>query len=80
MMDNMTDGLIYKQQAIDEIRKCRFVVDAIEKIRGLPSVKSEILVVKLDDILEIFPPESFLTELILNKLKDKLYHLKVDLS
>lgn len=28
---------ISRQSAIDEIRKCRFVVDAIEKIRGLPS-------------------------------------------
>ena len=28
---------ISRQSAIDEIRKCRFVVDAIEKIRGMPS-------------------------------------------
>jgi hypothetical protein len=34
---------IYRQQAIDEIRKCRFVVDAIEKIRALPSAQSEII-------------------------------------
>lgn len=34
----MTD-LISRQAAIDEIRKCRFVVDAIEKIRGLPSAQ-----------------------------------------
>lgn len=31
--------LISRQAAIDEIRKCRFVVDAIEKIRGLPSAQ-----------------------------------------
>ena len=31
------DELISRQDAIDEIRKCRFVVDALEKIRGLPS-------------------------------------------
>lgn len=28
---------ISRQAAIDEIRKCRFVVDAIENIRGLPT-------------------------------------------
>lgn len=33
------DDLISRQAAIDEIRKCRFVVDAIEKIRGLPSAE-----------------------------------------
>lgn len=32
------DDAISRQAAIDEIRTCRFVVDAIEKIRGLPSV------------------------------------------
>ena len=32
------DNAISRQAALDEIRKCRFVVDAIEKIRGLPSV------------------------------------------
>ena len=32
---------ISRQQAVDEIRKCRFVVDAIEKIRALPSAKPE---------------------------------------
>ena len=32
---------INRQDAIDEIRKCRFVVDAIEKIRALPSAQSE---------------------------------------
>ena len=31
--------LIERQAAIDEIRKCRFVVDAIEKIRVLPSAE-----------------------------------------
>ena len=34
---------IERQDAIDEIRKCRFVVDAIEKIIGLPSVQLEII-------------------------------------
>ena len=34
MRDNIS-----RQAAIDEIRKCRFVVDAIEKIRGLPSAQ-----------------------------------------
>lgn len=33
------EDLISRQAAIDEIRKCRFVVDAIEKIRGLPSAQ-----------------------------------------
>lgn len=33
--------IIYLDDAIDEIRKCRFVVDAIEKIRGLPSAQPE---------------------------------------
>jgi hypothetical protein len=32
---------ISRQDAIDEIRKCRFVVDAIEKIIGLPSAHPE---------------------------------------
>ena len=32
---------ISRQDAIDEIRKCRFVVDAIEKIIGLPSAQPE---------------------------------------
>ena len=35
----MTNDLISRQDAIDEIRTCRFVVDAIEKIRGLPSAQ-----------------------------------------
>ena len=35
--------LISRQAAIDEIRKCRFVVDAIEKIRGLPSAQPEVI-------------------------------------
>ena len=34
---------IERHDAIDEIRKCRFVVDAIEKIIGLPSVQPEII-------------------------------------
>lgn len=33
--------LIDRQAAIDEIRRCRFVVDAIEKINGLPSAQPE---------------------------------------
>ena len=35
--------LISRQSAIDEIMKCRFVVNAIEKIRGLPSTEPEII-------------------------------------
>ena len=35
------EDLISRQAAIDEIRKCRFVVDAIEKIRGVPSAQTE---------------------------------------
>ncbi len=35
------DDLISRQAAIDEIRKCRFVVDAIKKIRALPSAQPE---------------------------------------
>lgn len=35
--------LISRQAAIDEIRRCRFVVDAIEKISGLPSAQLEII-------------------------------------
>lgn len=34
---------ISRQAAIGEIRKCRFVVDAIEKIRGLPSAQPELI-------------------------------------
>ena len=37
------DDMISRQAAIDEMRKCRFVVDAIEKIRGLPSAEPEII-------------------------------------
>ena len=37
------DDLISRQAAIDEIRTCRFVVDAIEKIRGLPSAEPLVL-------------------------------------
>lgn len=39
----MKDDTISRQAVIDEIRKCRFVVDAIEKIRGLPSAETEII-------------------------------------
>ena len=39
----MTNDLISRQAAIDEMRTCRFVVDAIEKIRGLPSTQPEII-------------------------------------
>lgn len=35
------DDYISRQEAIDEIRKCRFVVDAIEKIRGLTPAQPE---------------------------------------
>ena len=35
------NDLISRQAAIDEMRKCRFVVDAIEKIRGVPSAQTE---------------------------------------
>ena len=35
------EDLISRQAAIDEMRKCRFVVDAIEKIRGVPSAQTE---------------------------------------
>ena len=38
----MGNNLIDRQAAIDEIRKCRFVVDAIEKIRELPSAQVDI--------------------------------------
>lgn len=47
MQGNQTKGercamdLISRQAAIDEIRKCRFVVDAIEKIIGLPSAQPD---------------------------------------
>lgn len=37
MRDNIS-----RQAAVDEIRKCRFVVDAIKKIRGLPSAEPKI--------------------------------------
>ena len=40
---------IYRQAAIDEIRKCRFVVDAIEKIRGLPSAQPEPIKINIED-------------------------------
>lgn len=77
----MMSDLVERQMALNAVEKNFCNTQRIyEALKGLPPVKSEILVVKLDDILEIFPPESFLTELISNKLKDKLYHLKVDLS
>lgn len=38
--ESMSD-LISRQAAINELRKCRFVVDGIEKIRELPSVQPE---------------------------------------
>lgn len=44
----MTDA-IDRQAAIDEIRKCRFVVDAIEKIRGLPSAQPELTKINIED-------------------------------
>ena len=34
---------ISREAAIGEIRKCRFVVDAIEKIRGLTSAQPKII-------------------------------------
>ena len=37
----MSDDSISRRAAIDAIKKCRFVVDAIEKIRGLPSAQPE---------------------------------------
>ena len=37
----MMDKLVSQQAAIDEVRKCRFVVDAIEKIKALPSAQPE---------------------------------------
>ena len=43
------DDLISRQAAIDEIRKCRFVVDAIEKIRGLPSAQPEPIKINIED-------------------------------
>lgn len=39
----MKDDVISRQDVIDEMRKCRFVVDAIEIIRGLPSAQTEII-------------------------------------
>ena len=41
--NELATDCISRQAAIDEIRKCRFVVDAIEKIRGLPSAQPEIV-------------------------------------
>jgi len=35
------NDLISRKAAIDEIRKCRFVVDAIDKIKDLPSAQPE---------------------------------------
>lgn len=39
--DTNVGDMINRQAAIDEIRKCRFVVDAIEKIIGLPPAQPE---------------------------------------
>ena len=39
--DTNVGDMISRQAAIDEIKTCRFVVDAIEKIRGLPSAQPE---------------------------------------
>ena len=41
LVKDLVKDTISRQAAIDEIRKCRFVVDAIEKIRGLPSAQPE---------------------------------------
>ena len=38
-----SNDTINRQEAIEAIRKCRFVVDAIEKIRGLPSAQPDII-------------------------------------
>ena len=44
LRESATDtDTISRQAAIDEIKTCRFVVDAIEKIRGLPSAQPEII-------------------------------------
>ena len=37
----MNDDLVSRQAAFGEIKKCRFVVDAIEKISALPSAQPE---------------------------------------
>ena len=37
-----TSDAVSRQAAIDEIRRCRFVVDAIEKINSLPSAQPKI--------------------------------------
>ena len=36
-----SDDVISRHAAIDEIKKCRFVVDAIETIRALPPAQTE---------------------------------------
>ena len=41
--DTNVGDTISRQAAIDEIRRCRFVVDAIEKISKLPSAQPEIV-------------------------------------
>ena len=41
--------LIDRQAAIDEIRRCRFVVDAIEKISKLPPAQPEYKPVTAED-------------------------------
>ena len=46
-----TNDCISRQAAIDEIRKCRFVVDAIEKIRGLPSAQPDVSDTNVGDMV-----------------------------
>ena len=41
-MQEPCNDTISRQAAIDELRKCRFVVDAIEKIRELPPARPDI--------------------------------------
>ena len=41
VLDTNVGDMVSRQAAIDEIRKCRFTVDAIEKIRALPSAQPE---------------------------------------
>lgn len=44
---------ISRQDAIDEIRKCRFVVDAIEKIIDLPSAQPEPVRINLNEPIKV---------------------------
>ena len=46
VLDTNVGDMVSRQAAIDEIRKCRFTVDAIEKIRALPSVQTDIILCK----------------------------------